>query len=133
MVPSTPGRSLEFDHAFGVERHHLGDGIALIDDFANDAVAPPFQNLAAGMTGTKGSGFSAFITSPRQTRLRGSGGWRGSSFTLMVLDALTMGAFLVGSVCRTSRSFPHIAVLMRATNYPYQLATLNGLNSTRAP
>src|ERR1700683_5381011 len=49
------------------------------------------------MTGTNGSGFSAFMTSPRQTSSRVSFGLLGSLVTLMVRDACTICGSLIRS------------------------------------
>jgi hypothetical protein len=73
-----------------MKRHDLGDGIAFVDDFAKSPSRLRSTTLQLEITGTNGSGFSAFITSPRHTKLRVSGSWRGSVLTLMVREAWTM-------------------------------------------
>jgi hypothetical protein len=110
--------ALELYRALWLQPHHLGDGVALVDDSRMKLLSPRRSTIRqAVITGTNGSGFSAFIISPRQTRLRVSLGSRGLALTLMVRDACTM------------RSLRRI----RPSSAAHRCTILNGLNFTLAP
>src|SRR3984957_20532620 len=80
------------------------------------------------MTGTKGSGFSAFITSPRQTSSRVSFGCLGSLLTLMVREAWTMSGSLICSG-RFSKARNAERLEFDADSLPEQTTLVKGIEA----